>query len=741
MAITKLNFPSEKVLGIQLLGAFVMLTRQQLDLTPSSKKARCLLAYLALSPQGSASRRTIASLLWSQCDEEQARVSLRQCIRHIRQTLSKGFGEELVGNILITDRESLQLNELLVWVDCHCLDQPTPSTQEYPAQQFVAIRQGQALADLDIDDIEFDNWLRIERTSLWKKACEKLEQLQHAAARAGNVEQAIALAKELINFDPLHEAATYQLMSFYAEQGERRVALDHYLNLSDGLQKQLGTLPGDKIQQLHLALLEKGPGSPASGSTPTHAPGDQDPRQILLSRVNKFWIEGLLKQSLQQSVELDVAIDHLPEAVVRPWSDVITSAKDNVPHRDDIAQIYEQAEHSLLILGAPGAGKTTLLLQLAAVLVEQARESETVGIPVVFHLTSWDDDLTIEQWLIEELSTRYGIPPDLGTSICQQQLIPLLDGLDEMPPDKQKICTAALNHFLSSQVYVPAVVCSRRTDYDSIGIKLKLNSAIVLQPLSQTQLQNCLQQLGSLHGIDDMLTQDPALKEIIDTPLMLNIAARAYPQLKQHMRRSPELLKTELFAAYAREMLKHRGEKRGYSRADSLHYLSWLAKKLIDKKQSVFFIERMQPDWLPTAWQRWCVTTGSMVVCGVMVGLILGFYGSLFHDLYISLAIALSYGIVGSIMCGWMGVAAQIRPVTRVKLSLRIFQKRTYRKLLEALLIGVFTGTGVAYLVHWQAGIIAIFLWPSSLLFSCYWTSKYLRPTTSAIYVPIMERI
>jgi hypothetical protein len=236
-----------------------------------------------------------------------------------------------------------------------------------------------------------------------------------------------------------------------------------------------------------------------------------------------------------------------------------------------------------------------------------------------------------------------------------------------------------------------------------------LNSAIVLQPLSQTQLQNCLQQLGSLHGIDDMLTQDPALKEIIDTPLMLNIAARAYPQLKQHMHRSPELLKTELFAAYAREMLKHRGEKRGYSRAESLHYLSWLAKKLIDKKQSVFFIERMQPDWLPTAWQRWCVTTGSMVICGVMVGLILGFYGSLFHDLYISLAIALSYGIVGSIMCGWMGVAAQIRPVTRVKLSLHIFQKRTYRNLLEALLIGVFTGTGVAYLVHWQAGIIAIF--------------------------------
>jgi predicted NACHT family NTPase len=88
----------------------------------------------------------------------------------------------------------------------------------------------------------------------------------------------------------------------------------------------------------------------------------------------------------------------------------------------------------LLILGEPGAGKTTTLLELTRDLIARAEQDVNHLIPVVFNLSSWAvQRQKLADWLVEELKTKYDIPKEIRQDwVKKQQLLPLLDGLDEV---------------------------------------------------------------------------------------------------------------------------------------------------------------------------------------------------------------------------------------------------------------------------------------------------------------------
>ena len=76
-----------------------------------------------------------------------------------------------------------------------------------------------------------------------------------------------------------------------------------------------------------------------------------------------------------------------------------------------VPDLFDQCSSKLLILGGPGSGKTTTLLELADALIDRAERDENYHIPVVFNLSSWAvGQLTLEDWLVEELIARYRIP-------------------------------------------------------------------------------------------------------------------------------------------------------------------------------------------------------------------------------------------------------------------------------------------------------------------------------------------
>jgi TIR domain/NACHT domain len=163
-------------------------------------------------------------------------------------------------------------------------------------------------------------------------------------------------------------------------------------------------------------------------------------RTRLLKRVRTIWIEGLLDHSLQQAARLALHLQERPDVLVNPWRlqvQELDRPPQPLPPDTSIVQLYDEADGELLILGEPGAGKTTLLLELARTLLERAEAEERHRLPVVFNLSSWvQSRQPLADWLVEELWTKYQVPHKLcQVWIDTDQVLPLLDGLDEMAED------------------------------------------------------------------------------------------------------------------------------------------------------------------------------------------------------------------------------------------------------------------------------------------------------------------
>ena len=91
--------PGRDTLYVSLLGGFLIEAPNGSAALPS-RKAQAILAYLLLQPTRSASRESIAGLLWSGGTEDLARASLRQALRRLNQYFEATgvFGIEVTRN-------------------------------------------------------------------------------------------------------------------------------------------------------------------------------------------------------------------------------------------------------------------------------------------------------------------------------------------------------------------------------------------------------------------------------------------------------------------------------------------------------------------------------------------------------------------------------------------------------------------------------------------------------------------
>ncbi|GCE12510.1 hypothetical protein KTT_23690 [Tengunoibacter tsumagoiensis] len=153
----------------------------------------------------------------------------------------------------------------------------------------------------------------------------------------------------------------------------------------------------------------------------------------------------------------------------------------------------------MLILGEPGAGKTTLLLELASNCIEHALQDDTQPFPFVFLLSSWSEKYaSFYEWLIQQLMMTYLVPSQLAHKLMlNDQIFPLLDGLDEVNTQSQAACIKAINAYRQKHGLMPMVVTCRSADYNALPNKLLLTSAVVVKPLSTQQIDEYVFQKGA----------------------------------------------------------------------------------------------------------------------------------------------------------------------------------------------------------------------------------------------------
>ena len=217
-------------------------------------------------------------------------------------------------------------------------------------------------------------------------------------------------------------------------------------------------------------LLAKVPGVPQP--LPEAELADSN-RHRMLAKVRRDWIDGYLKDSLHNLVRIELGLEEKPDAVSRPW-DLIVQQPDRAPRPlppgQSMGAIFDELGQALLILGAPGAGKTTLLLELTRDLLDRAAQDANHPIPVVFHLSSWAvRRRPLADWLVDELTERYYVPRKLAQAWTDaEQVLPLLDGLDEVAPEHRAACVEAINAFRRQHPLVPLAVCSRAAEYEEL---------------------------------------------------------------------------------------------------------------------------------------------------------------------------------------------------------------------------------------------------------------------------------
>ncbi|MBV9691057.1 MAG: NACHT domain-containing protein [Ktedonobacteraceae bacterium] len=353
-------------------------------------------------------------------------------------------------------------------------------------------------------------------------------------------------------------------------------------------------------------------------------------RRCMLDIVYSIWIQGLLETSLKNVVEIELELHEQPDIVVSPWKQhlqEVQQPREEVTSSLRILDAYQRAHGKLLILGEPGSGKTTLLLQLTRALLERAIRDIAHPIPVIFSLASWvEKRQSIEKWLVEELNAKYHIPAALGQQwINQNQLLPLFDGLDEVGEHSYSSCVEALNTYLKEHGLVPTVICSRRSAYLNQPKRLLLHNAVCVQLLTDQQISTYTQNYKK--DLQDVFNHDSVLSGLARTPLMLHILTTSYENGAMGTTYTGYVLdiQRQAFTTYILQMFKRRSPHVRYTARQTIQYLQWLARKLQQQKQTNFYIEFMQFDWLPVSWLR---------------------------QLYPALAVALVYGLLLSLGFG-----------------------------------------------------------------------------------------
>ncbi len=366
-------------------------------------------------------------------------------------------------------------------------------------------------------------------------------------------------------------------------------------------------------------------------------------RQHLLTKVRTFWITGVLEHSLYGATLIALGLQKEAEAVANPWRLVLQQpdlAPQRLPAGTRIIEAYDDAGGELLILGEPGSGKTTLLLELARDLLERAAGDDEHPMPVIFNLSSWaTKQQPLASWLVDELNSKYQVPRKQAQRWVESDaILPLLDGLDEVAAPTRIACLKAINKYRQEHGLLPTVICCRSAEYLTQDTRVRLSSAVIVQPLTEQQVEDYLVSGGeSLWALRVALHQDATLRELTTTPLMLSILALTYHGMPvEHLLKiaSPTDRQRQVFEHYIERMLERKGSggseasddgkkaKGSYTPQQTVHWLAWLARQLAQHSQSVFYIERMQPDWL---------VEGRLhgKYAGLMAGLTLGFLSAL----------------------------------------------------------------------------------------------------------------
>ncbi|MBZ5593339.1 MAG: AAA family ATPase [Acidobacteriia bacterium] len=234
----------------------------------NTNRLQSLLAFLLLRAATPQSREQLASLLWPESNEGQARTNLRQLLHHLRRALPASCC------LLISDNHTVQWpRDPACTVDVHEFDEAVERAAEAERKGDWAVERAalEAAAGLYQDELArglYDDWLTPLRDEYRQEFAHVLGRLAVLLEERGDFQAAIRHAERLVAQDPLREAHHQLLIRLHIGNHDRASALRAYHQCMRALRRELGVDPDPVTRELYQRALK----SEASTAVKTAAP-------------------------------------------------------------------------------------------------------------------------------------------------------------------------------------------------------------------------------------------------------------------------------------------------------------------------------------------------------------------------------------------------------------------------------------------------------------------------------------
>jgi NACHT domain len=211
-----------------------------------------------------------------------------------------------------------------------------------------------------------------------------------------------------------------------------------------------------------------------------------------------------------------------------------------------LAEFYEGLRYRrLVVLGEPGSGKSVLAIMLLLALMRHRKRGTRV--PILLSVAAWDPSrVAFTDWISDSIVAGYGLGMANARDnvvianglVTGNRLIPILDGLDEMPGPLRSRGILEINRSLD--LHQPLILTCRREEYREVvesADVLTFSSAIELQPLTAQAVIDYFRATtppGPRTQRWDPVFQriatqpDDPVSNVLHAPLMVSLARIAY---------------------------------------------------------------------------------------------------------------------------------------------------------------------------------------------------------------------
>lgn len=244
---------SAKVLGtLQIRRGTEVLSAQHLG----GPKSRQILEILLLHLGSAVSKGTLIDMLWMESAPSTAVSTLESYVSVLRRCLQPGQGKR---GVLKTTTGGYLLDADLIDLDLARFDSLLTRAEQATGEQAAALlRQALAISDEPLLGHELlPEWAEAERTLHAARVMAARVLAAETALALGQLNEAIGLARQVLDLDPLNEPAWSVLILGMEQIRQPLRGLQAYEQCRRVMDRELGCQPGELLQQAQLRMLHE----------------------------------------------------------------------------------------------------------------------------------------------------------------------------------------------------------------------------------------------------------------------------------------------------------------------------------------------------------------------------------------------------------------------------------------------------------------------------------------------------